>query len=54
MQTHKSVTKIKWNKMLPFFMSFIVIEFVDIVGVSMGYIKKDFDLPDNLAQSMWA
>jgi fucose permease len=24
--------------------------FVDIVGVSTGYIQKDFDLPDNLAQ----
>ena len=44
------VTKIKWNKMLPVFMSFIVMGFVDIVGVSTGYIKKDFDLPDNLAQ----
>lgn len=44
------VTKIKWNKMLPVFMSFIVMGFVDIVGVSTGYIQKDFDLPDNLAQ----
>ncbi len=44
------VTKIKWGKMLPVFMSFIVMGFVDIVGVSTGYIKKDFDLPDNLAQ----
>jgi FHS family L-fucose permease-like MFS transporter len=44
------VTKIKWNKMLPVFMSFIVMGFVDIVGVSTGYIKKDFDLPENLAQ----
>ena len=42
--------KIKWNKMLPVFMSFIVMGFVDIVGVSTGYIKKDFDLPDNIAQ----
>lgn len=39
-----------WGKMLPVFMSFIVMGFVDIVGVSTGYIKKDFDLPDNLAQ----
>ncbi len=39
-----------WGKMLPVFMSFIVMGFVDIVGVSTGYIKKDFDLPDDLAQ----
>lgn len=43
-------TKMSWGKMLPVFMSFIVMGFVDIVGVSTGYIKKDFDLPDNLAQ----
>jgi len=43
-------SKIKWNKLLPVFMSFIVMGFVDIVGVSTGYIQKDFDLPDNLAQ----
>jgi fucose permease len=42
--------KMSWGKMLPVFMSFIVMGFVDIVGVSTGYIKKDFDLPDNLAQ----
>lgn len=43
-------SKIKWNKLLPVFMSFIVMGFVDIVGVSTGYIQKDFDLPDNYAQ----
>jgi len=43
-------SRIKWNKLLPVFMSFIVMGFVDIVGVSTGYIQKDFDLPDNLAQ----
>jgi len=31
-------------------MSFIVMGFVDIVGVATGFIKKDFNLPDNLAQ----
>ncbi|WP_462317210.1 MFS transporter [Marinilabilia sp.] len=31
-------------------MSFIVMGFVDVVGVSTGYIQQDFDLPDNLAQ----
>ena len=43
-------SKIKWNKLLPVFMSFIVMGFVDIVGVSTGYIKNDFGLSDNLAQ----
>lgn len=43
-------SKIKWNKLLPVFMSFIVMGFVDIVGVSTGYIQKDFELADNIAQ----
>ena len=43
-------SKIQWNKLLPVFMSFIVMGFVDIVGVSTGYIKNDFGLSDNLAQ----
>ncbi|TNJ44892.1 MFS transporter [Tamlana fucoidanivorans] len=43
-------SKISWSKLLPVFMSYIVMGFVDIVGVSTGYIQKDFDLPDNLAQ----
>lgn len=43
-------SKIQWSKVLPVFMSFIVMGFVDIVGVSTGYIQKDFNLPDNLAQ----
>jgi len=43
-------SKIGFQKMLPVFMSFIVMGFVDIVGVATGFIKKDFSLPDNLAQ----
>jgi MFS transporter, FHS family, L-fucose permease len=35
---------------LPVFMSFIVMGFVDIVGVATGFIKKDFGLTDDLAQ----
>lgn len=31
-------------------MSFVVMGFVDIVGVATGYIKHDFGLADNLAQ----
>jgi FHS family L-fucose permease-like MFS transporter len=37
-------------KTLPVFMSFIVMGFVDIVGVATGFIKKDFGLTDDLAQ----
>jgi MFS transporter, FHS family, L-fucose permease len=37
-------------KTLPVFMSFIIMGFVDIVGVATGYIKKDFALTDDLAQ----
>ncbi len=35
---------------LPVFMTFIVMGFVDIVGVSTGYVQKDFGLSDSLAQ----
>ncbi len=38
------------QKTLPVFMSFIVMGFVDIVGVATGFIKKDFNLTDDLAQ----
>lgn len=38
------------RKTLPVFMSFIVMGFVDIVGVATGFIKKDFGLTDDLAQ----
>ena len=37
-------------KTLPVFMAFLVMGFVDIVGVATGYIKKDFGLTDDLAQ----
>jgi fucose permease len=47
---NNSNSKIGLTKTLPVFMSFIVMGFVDIVGVATGFIKKDFDLPDNLAQ----
>ncbi|MCL3780117.1 MFS transporter [Prolixibacteraceae bacterium JC049] len=42
--------KIELKKILPVFMSFVVMGFVDIVGVSTGYVKKDFQLSDSLAQ----
>jgi MFS transporter, FHS family, L-fucose permease len=43
-------SKIGIQKTLPVFMAFIVMGFVDIVGVATGYIKKDFGLTDSLAQ----
>jgi fucose permease len=43
-------SKVGLQKTLPVFMSFIVMGFVDIVGVATGFIKKDFGLTDDLAQ----
>jgi len=42
--------KIKTSTILPVFLSFIVMGFVDIVGVSTGYVQKDFELSDSIAQ----
>ncbi|NLI25374.1 MAG: sugar MFS transporter [Bacteroidales bacterium] len=36
--------------MLPIFMSFYVMGFVDLVGVATGYVKRDFGLSDSVAQ----
>ena len=43
-------SKIEFQRTIPVFMSFIVMGFVDIVGVATGFIKKDFGLTDDLAQ----
>jgi MFS transporter, FHS family, L-fucose permease len=43
-------SEIGLNKTLPVFMTFIVMGFVDVVGVATGYIKKDFQLTDSVAQ----
>jgi fucose permease len=45
-----SNSKIGLKKTLPVFMTFIVMGFVDIVGVATGYIKQDFQLTDSVAQ----
>ena len=37
-------------KVIPVFMVYIVMGFIDIVGVSTGYIKNDFGLEDKVAQ----
>jgi len=42
--------KISIAKILPLFLTFIVMGFVDIVGVSTGYVQKDFELSDSIAQ----
>lgn len=42
--------KIKFQKLLPVFLSFMVMGFVDIIGVSTNYIKQDFALTDFIAQ----
>ncbi len=45
-----TVKKISIQKTLPIFLTFIVMGFVDIVGVSTGYVQKDFNLSDSIAQ----
>ncbi|MFA5218530.1 MAG: MFS transporter [Bacteroidales bacterium] len=42
--------KVNMKQILPVFMSFIVMGFVDIVGVSAGYAQEDFKLTDSVAQ----
>ena len=42
--------KTKTHKLLPVLLSFIVMGFVDIIGVATGYIKQDFDLTDFAVQ----
>lgn len=39
-----------WNKLFPVFLSFIVMGFVDIIGVAIGYIKQDFELTNFAVQ----
>lgn len=36
--------------MLPIFMSFYIMGFVDIVGVATAYVKEDYGLSDSMAQ----
>jgi fucose permease len=42
--------EISIKKTLPVFMSFIVMGFVDLVGVITAFVKKDFNLTDDTAQ----
>lgn len=41
---------ISYNRLLPVLLSYFVMGFVDIVGVSTGYAKKDFNLSPALTQ----
>jgi len=43
-------SKKRLGKILPVFMSFIAMGFIDIIGVATGYIKQDFRLTDFVAQ----
>ena len=43
-------SKIEFRIILPIFLSFIVMGFVDIIGVATGYVKQDFKLTDFTAQ----
>ena len=43
-------SKIEVRRILPIFLSFIVMGFVDIIGVATGYVKQDFKLTDFIAQ----
>ena len=45
-----TTTKAQWNKLLPVFLTFIVMGFVDIIGVATGYIRQDFELTNFVAQ----
>jgi fucose permease len=45
-----NTSKIGLGKILPVFLSFIVMGFIDIIGVATGYIKQDFALTDFIAQ----
>ncbi len=42
--------KIQYGKLLPVLLAYIVMGFVDIVGVATGYAKNDFHLRDGVAQ----
>src|SRR6056300_1617069 len=42
--------KVQWSKLFPVLLSFIVMGFVDIIGVATEYIKQDFELSDFIVQ----
>lgn len=44
------MNKVNWSHVLPVLLCYIVMGFVDIVGVSVGYAQRDFNLSPELAQ----
>ena len=42
--------QISLKHLVPVFLSFYIMGFVDLVGVATGYIKQDFNLSDSVAQ----
>ncbi|HWS01249.1 MAG TPA: MFS transporter [Prolixibacteraceae bacterium] len=42
--------KIGLEKLIPVFLTFVVMGFIDIIGVATGYIKQDFKVSDFIAQ----
>lgn len=44
------MNRIRYSKLLPVLLAYIVMGFVDIVGVATGYAKSDFNLSDGVAQ----
>ena len=45
-----STTNKQRSKLFPVFLSFIVMGFVDIIGVATGYVKQDFELTNFAVQ----
>jgi len=45
-----TTSKTQWSKLFPAFFAFIVMGFVDIIGVATGYIQIDFELTSFIAQ----
>lgn len=44
------MSKVNKSRLLPVFLTFMIMGFVDIVGVSTGYVQQDFQLSDSMAQ----
>ncbi len=42
--------QVSLKQIVPVFLSFYIMGFVDLVGVATGYIKQDFNLSDSMAQ----
>lgn len=45
-----NISKTEFGKFFPVLLSFVVMGFVDIIGVGTGYVKQDFGLNDFVAQ----